>query len=92
MTRQQQECREAHGFWLEDGPAGGLWIMVPAGSDPADGLPLTHGRPALPDEQALWRRGMHAALARRLAAQGMPVRTRRERTWGEFIGGLFGRR
>lgn len=95
QAAQEDRCRARHGFWLSHGPGGGLWVMVPAGTDPTDGLPLTSARPALPDEALMWQHGLLADLARRLAAQGMPVRvvpSRPSRSWTQWVAGLFGGR
>lgn len=51
-------------------------LMVPAGVDPSDGLPLTWARRASPYEVQLWLARRYNALAAHLRAQGVPLRER----------------
>lgn len=63
------------------------FLYIPAGIDPADGLPLTYATPLLPAESLLWQQGEHQALADRLRARSipLPVGETRPGRWRRFL-------
>lgn len=81
---KQTYCRDRFGFWAEwhDGM---LWLVVPAGTDPDDGLPLQHRRLAAAPEVHWWREGQYARIADVLRAQGQPVKSPRP-WWKRLLG------
>lgn len=63
------------------------YLYVPAGVDPADGLPLTYATPLLPPEAILWQQGARKKLEDSLRGRGIPLpgaETRPGR-WGRFL-------
>lgn len=85
-------AREKAGFYLDyHAPTGKWWLYVPAGTDPADGAPLTWARPATPHELKLWELGKIDQLAALLAAQGVPVQASAPRPRRSLMRRLFGK-
>lgn len=92
MTHAEQvlHARDHYGFWLDDGPIpDALFLFIPHGTDPQDGLPLYRTRQAWPEEARLWRAGRLDDLARMLALQGLPVRLPPRGVW-QRLAAVFG--
>lgn len=98
MSTEQQTttCRDRYGFWLGDGPDGGLWLFVPAGHDPKDGAEQTLARMASPVESQLWKDGkldqLASVVSPHLPRQHAPspvAKPKPRSRWGRLLDALW---
>lgn len=81
LDHRQTYCRDHHGFWLGAGPTARLWVYVPAGVDPTDGLPITKAREATEQEERWWQERRYDRIASVLVYQGVPLPPRAAKPW-----------